>query len=143
MQAVLSQTISDKAFSSNANSNKTIWAGRILSGLAGLFMLTSGVNLMFVLSPEMMANLAKFGYDGSVLTPIGLAAFLGSILYLIPRTGPLGAIVLTGYLGGAVATHVRVHDTVWFAPIIVGTALWLGLWLRDARLRAILPFRRN
>lgn len=120
-----------------------LWAGRILSWAAGAFMLTSGLNLMIIHSPEMMENLAKMGYEASVLPPIGLAAFVGSVLYLIPRTAKLGAIVLTGYLGGAVATHVRAHDPVWPAPLTVGIVLWLGLWLRDERLRKLVPISED
>ena len=115
------------------------WSGRVLSGLAGTLMLTSGLNLLFVHSAEMTEGFAKFGFSPSVIAPIGLAALLGSLLYLIPRTAMLGAIILTGYLGGAVATHVRVDDPVFIVPAAVGMVLWLGLFLRQSGVRAMLP----
>jgi hypothetical protein len=123
-------------------SNKLIWTGRILSGLAGLFMLTSGINLLFVRSADLAAQFAKFGYPPSAITPIGLAALVSSLLYLIPQTAVLGAILLTGYLGGAVATHLRVDDPAYFVPIVVGVLIWLGIYLRDEKLRALIPVRK-
>lgn len=122
-------------------SNATIWTGRILSALAGLFMLTSGVNLVLIRSADMVASFAKFGYPETAIAPIGWAAAISSILYLIPRTSVLGAILLTGYLGGAVATHVRVSEAVFAAPAILGVLIWLGLFLRDEQLRKLLPLR--
>ena len=122
-------------------SNKLIWTGHILSGLTGIFMLTSGLNVAFVRSADVVQGFAKFGYPEDVMVPIGLAALVGSLLYLIPRTAVLGAIVLTGYLGGAVATHVRINDPTFFAPLAVGILIWLGLFLRDEKLRALLPLR--
>ena len=122
-------------------SNKLIWTGRILSGLTGIFMLTGGLNVALVRSADLVQGFAKFGYPEDVMAPIGLAALVGSLLYLIPRTAALGAITLTGYLGGAVATHVRIHDPTFFAPLAVGILIWLGLFLRDENLRALLPLR--
>ena len=118
---------------------KTIWTGRILSWLLGFFMLTSGLNAMFVRSPDMAEGFKTFGIPDNIVFGIGVSAFVSSILYFIPRTSVLGAILLTGYLGGAVMTHLRVHDPVVFAPVVVGILLWLGLWLQNDRLRAIVP----
>ena len=84
---------------------------------------------------------AKQGFpDGSLLT-IGVVEVACTVLYLIPQTAVLGAILLTGYLGGATVTHVRVGEP-WFTPVILGVLLWLGLFLRDRRLRALVPLRR-
>ena len=83
----------------------------------------------------------KFGYAESLATSIGVVEVLCTILYCIPATRVFGAILLTGYLGGAVATHVRVGDPP-FAPIAVGVLLWLGLFLRDSRLRTLLPLSK-
>ena len=121
---------------------KMIWTGRILSWLTGFFIWTSGINAMFVRSPEMAEGFKTFGIPDDIVFGIGVAAFVSATLYFIPRTSILGAILLTGYLGGAVMTHLRVHDPVVFAPIVVGILLWLGLWLQDERLRAMVPLRR-
>ena len=109
---------------------------------SGFFMLTSGINLALVQSEDMRAGFANFGYPADVIPAIGVAAFVSSVLYFIPRTSVLGAILLTGYLGGATATHVRIHDPVFAAPVVVGILLWLGLFLQDERLRALVPWRR-
>jgi hypothetical protein len=123
--------------------SKTIfWTGRVITWLAGIFLLTSGVNVLFVHSPDLVEAFTRFGYPPNAITPIGLSALLGSILYLIPKTEVLGAIVLTGYLGGAVATHVRINDPTFFAPLILGILIWLGIYLRDDKLRTLIPVRR-
>jgi hypothetical protein len=84
---------------------------------------------------------AQMGFPQGVALKIGAVELACTILYLVPQTAVLGAILLTGYLGGATVTHVRVGEP-WFAPVIVGVVLWLGLFLRDPRLRALVPFRR-
>ena len=118
------------------------WAGWILSVLMGLFMLTSGINLIFIRTAEVQANFTKFGYPENTIGPIGAAALVSALLYLIPQTCVLGAILLTAYLGGAVATHARVGDPTYVVPIIVGVLLWLSLFLREPRLRVMLPFAK-
>ena len=123
-------------------SKKLIWTGRAISWLTGVFLLTSGINLLFVRSADLRESFAKFGYPESVLSPIGAAALVSALLYLIPRTSVLGAILLTGYLGGAVATHVRANDSMFPVPIVFGVLAWLGLFLRDQHLRALLPLRQ-
>src|SRR5262245_25694624 len=106
---------------------KLIWTGRVLSALTGLLMFASGINLMFVRTPDVVQSMAKFGLPTGILMPIGLAALIGSLLYLIPRTAVLGALVLTAYLGGAVATHARIEDPVLVVPMVVGLLIWIGL----------------
>lgn len=85
----------------------------------------------------------KLGYSESVIIPLGTVLIACTVLYLIPRTAVLGAILLTGYLGGAVATHVRVGDGIFPVAfgVTFGVLLWLGLYLRDARLRELVPLR--
>jgi hypothetical protein len=85
----------------------------------------------------------QLGYPESVILGLGIVLLACSVLYLIPPTSVLGAILLTGYLGGAVATHVRVEDGLFpvFFPVILGALLWAGLVLRDPRLRALIPLR--
>lgn len=122
-------------------SNKLIWTGRILSGLTGVIMLTIGLSILFARSAEVMDGFAKFGYPVNAIAPIGWATLVGSVLYLIPRTAVLGAIVLTGYFGGAVATHLRISDS-FIAPLMAGIFVWLGLFLRDGKVRALFPLRR-
>jgi hypothetical protein len=120
-------------------SNKQLWAGRIVSALPVLMLLFSGV--MKLLKPAaVVTEFGRLGYSESVVLGIGIVELLCTVVYLIPRTAVLGAILLTGYLGGATATHVRIGDPFIF-PIIFGVLLWLGLYLRDQRLRALLPLR--
>jgi hypothetical protein len=124
-------------------SKTSLWAGRIISGLVVLFMLfDSGIKLM-KLAPAVEGT-AKLGYPVSVVLPIGIVLFVCTVLYAIPRTSILGAILLTGYLGGAVASNVRMGNPLFgyvLFPVYVGVLLWLGLFLRDARLRALIPLR--
>jgi hypothetical protein len=119
-----------------------LWTGRVLSALPSLLLAFSGaIKLMH--SPEIVANFTgKFGYSEGALAPIGLLEIALVIVYLVPRTAVLGAVLLTGYLGGAVATHVRIGDPSAVTPLIVGVLLWAGLYLRDARLHALLPLRK-
>jgi hypothetical protein len=87
----------------------------------------------------------KLGYQETVIVPLGIVLLTCTVLYIIPRTSILGAILLTGYLGGAVATHVRVGEALFSIsfPIILGVLIWGGLWLRDYRLRALVPLRKG
>ncbi len=119
-----------------------LWAGRIMSGLPALFLLFDGVMKLF--KPDFVVEATvKLGYPESVIVGLGIVLTLCTILYIIPRTAVLGAILLTGYLGGAVATHVRVGEPPFpvLFPVVVGALLWGGLYFRDARLRALVPLR--
>ena len=122
------------------SSKTTLWAGRIISGLATLFLLMDGVMKLSKPAPVVEATV-KLGYPESIIVGLGIVLILSTVLYLIPRTAILGAVLLTGYLGGAVATHVRVGNG-WFEmlfPVIIGMLVWGGLWLRDSRLPNLLP----
>ena len=121
---------------------KWLWIGRVLTWLPCLFLLTGGVNMMFIRSADLRTGFAKFGYPENVIPWLGAAVFIGALLCLIPRTAVLGAIVMTGYLGGAIATHVRMNDPTFWSPLLVGIVLWLGLYLQDERVRSLLPVRR-
>ena len=122
---------------------KKFWTGRILSGLPALFLLVDGAMKLVKPAPVVEATV-QLGYPESVILPLGIALLGCTILYLIPRTAVLGVILLTGYLGGAVATHTRVGGG-WFAivfPIILGVLIWGGVYLREERLQALIPLRR-
>ena len=123
-------------------SKTNIWVGRIVGGLAALFLLLDGV--MKVAKPAFVVDATvKLGYPESSIIPLGVVLTASTILYLIPTTSVLGAILLTGYLGGAVATQLRAGvSLVWvFFPAVFGALLWLGLYLRDPHLRALVPLR--
>ena len=123
-------------------SKKRLWAGRIISALPALFLLLDGVMKLVKPAPVVEATI-RLGYPESVIFGLGIVLLACTILYLIPTTSVLGAILLTGYLGGAVATHVRVGEG-WFPilfPVILGVLIWLGLYLRDDRLPALVPLR--
>ena len=123
-------------------SKKRLWAGRIISALPALFLLMDGVMKLVKPAPVVEATV-RLGYPESVIFGLGIVLLACTILYLIPTTSILGAILLTGYLGGAVATHVRVGEGLFpvFFPVILGVLIWLGLYLRDDRLRALVPLR--
>jgi hypothetical protein len=123
-------------------SGKRLWAGRIMSGMPALFLLADGVMKLFKPRVVVEATL-QLGYPESAIVGIGVALLVSTLLYLLPRTSVLGAVLLTGYLGGAVATHIRVRAPAFnvIFPIIFGILLWGGLCLRDRRLQEILPLR--
>ena len=119
-----------------------VWAGRVASALAVLFLTFDGAIKVLQLAPAVEAS-AQLGYSAPATLGLGLLTLACLGLYLLPRTAPLGATLLTGYLGGAVATHVRLGSPPFSLvfPLLLGALLWGGLALRDARLRAILSPR--
>jgi hypothetical protein len=125
-----------------ATSKGLLWTGRVLTALPALVLLMSGV-MKLTHNPKIVENFTNnLGWLESVLTPIGLAELLSAILYLVPQTAVLGAILVTGYLGGAIAAHARLGQPGLVLPLIMGVMVWGGLFLRDPRLRALLPLRR-
>ena len=110
--------------------------GRGISGFAALFLLADGVMRMAKFQPY-IDGLVQFGYPAHLAFPIGLALTVATLLYIVPSTAVLGAIVLTGYLGGAAASHIRVEDRFFVTSIVFAGLVWLGLYLREPRLRAI------
>jgi hypothetical protein len=125
-------------------SKARLWAGRIMSGLPVLFLLMDGVMKLFKPAFVVEATV-NLGYPENVIVPIGLVLTICTLLYVFPRTAILGAILLTGYLGGAVATHVRVSGGLFPVtfPILFGVLIWGGLWLRDDRVRVLIPLRQE
>jgi DoxX-like protein len=121
-------------------SKKMLWAGRITSALPVLLLLFSSI-MKFVKPASVVEGFVRLGYPESLALGIGIVELACTVIYVIPRTSVLGAILLTGYLGGATATHVRIGEP-FFMPIILGVLVWGGLFLRDERLRALIPLRQ-
>jgi hypothetical protein len=122
-----------------------LWAGWIISGVVLLFLLFDGISKVMLI-PAVVEATAQIGYPQDLLRPIGIIGLTCGVLYAIPRTALLGAILLTGFLGGAVASHLRLGDPLFshvLFGVYVGILAWGGLYLRDARLRALLPFHRE
>ena len=139
MEAILKQN----AIGFQRFSGARLTAGYVLSGLSSLFLLFDGIMKLF--KPSVVVNsTVELGYNESVIIPLGIVLTAITIIYIVPRTAVLGAVLLTGYLGGAVATHVRVGTGVFpiIFPIIVGAFVWGGLYLRDARVPALLSKRK-
>jgi uncharacterized membrane protein YphA (DoxX/SURF4 family) len=121
-------------------SRKLIWAGRSISVLASLMFLFSGF-MKFKGGPELLQGIAHLGIPESMIVPLAILEITCAVVYLIPATSVLGAVLLTGYMGGAICTHWRVGDP-FFVQIALGAFVWLGLCLREERLKALLPLRR-
>ncbi len=124
-----------------AVSKGQLWTGRVLSGIAVLFLVMDTV-FKLVASTMAAEATAQLGYPAHLIPIIGWIEAILLVLYLIPRTSVFGALLWTGYLGGAIATHFRIGNPLFthqLFPIYIATLLWLGLWLRDRRLRLVLP----
>ena len=122
-------------------SKKALWAGYIMSALPVLMLLFSAV-MKLVNPPPVAEGFKHLGLPESFALGLGVLELGCTLVYIIPRTAVLGAILLTGYLGGAVLAHLRVGDA-YFGPVIFGVLVWGGLFLRDPRLRALIPLRRQ
>lgn len=114
------------------------WTGRVLTGLAAFAFLASGVMKLAGMAEK--KDLDLIGIPVSMVFPLGILEIVCALFYVFPRTAVLGAILLTGYMGGAILTHWRVGDP-FFVQIILGVVVWAGIWLREPRLRALLPMR--
>jgi hypothetical protein len=126
-------------------SKKMLWTGRIVSGLIAVLLLLDAVMKVLQVT-AVMEGTAKAGYPASAVRPIGIILLVCLICYVIPRTSVLGAILLTGYLGGAVATNLRISAPLFsyiLTPVYVGVLVWGGLFLRDERLRELIPLRKG
>jgi DoxX-like family len=120
-------------------SKKRLWAARIMSGIVVLFLIFDGVTKLIVINP-VVEGMRKLGYPVPLAPVIGTILLICVVFYVIPRTAPLGAILLTGYLGGAVASQFRIGMPLLgytLAPIYVAALAWGGLYLRDSRVRAL------
>ena len=123
------------------NSKHMLWVSYIMSTLPVLMLLFSGI-MKLVKPPSVTEGFAHLGYDESVALGLGVVELLATLLYIFPRTSVLGAILLTGYLGGATATHLRIGEPFHMA-ILLGVFVWGGLYLRDERLRLLIPLRTS
>lgn len=124
---------------------KARWAGRIISTLVVLFLLFDGIIKVIEL-PIVGETMQQLGYPAHLARGLGILTLVGTALYALPRTAMLGAIVLTGLFGGAIATHLRVGSPIashLLFGLYLGLMVWGGLFLRDERLRALLPLRRH
>ena len=122
-----------------------IWTGRILSALAVLFLLFD-VTIKLLVHPMAVAGTVDLGYPADSVFLVGVLGAVCLLLYVIPQTTILGAVLWTGYLGGAIATHVRVGNPLFshvLFPVYVALFIWGGVWLRDQQLRALFPVRRR
>jgi hypothetical protein len=120
------------------------WTGWVITVLIGLLMTASGAGK--IANPPTLAKqmTETFGYPDDVTLYIGIVELCCAVLYLNSQTTILGAVLLTGYLGGAIATHVRIHDDFSIIPpAVIGVLVWLAVFLRDSRVRALLPIRRS
>jgi hypothetical protein len=116
-----------------------LWAGRAISVIVAALMIFSGI-MKVVLPAGAIEGFTHLGWMVEVALGLAIAEIGSAVLYLIPQTAVLGAILLTGYLGGAIAAHVRIGEN-FLAPALIGVLVWLGLYLRDATLRALIPIR--
>lgn len=119
-----------------------LWAGRIISGVVVLFMLFDGITKV-IKEAHVMAAAAQLGFSERAIVGIGILLLACTTVYVIPRTSILGAILLTGYLGGATATNVHAGNPLFetLFPIIFGALVWAGIFMREERLRALIPLR--
>ncbi len=125
-----------------AGSTKSVWAGRVVSAIPVLILLFGGGMKLLEL-PSVLQGFAQYGFPAGTIPVIGILEIGSSIVYLIPRTAALGAILMTGLLGGAIASNVRINNHAYFFPLVVGVLVWAGLYLRDWRLRALIPLREH
>ena len=122
-------------------SGKIVWVGRVISALVSfLFAMSALMKLRG--GPEVVEGMAHLGLPESLIVPLAILEISCVVIYAIPATAVLGAILLTGYIGGAILTHLRVGDP-FFMQIAIGLLIWLGLYLREDRLKALIPLRKT
>ena len=124
-----------------AASGKIVWVGRVISVLVSLLFLMSAF-LKIKDGPEVMKGIAHLGIPESMIVPLSILEISCVVIYLIPPISVLGAILLTGYIGGAMCTHWRVGDP-FYLHIVLGILVWLGLYLRENRLKELIPVRKH
>lgn len=128
------------------NTSAMLWTGRVLTGLFALFMLGASIAPKLLGMPVAEETMAQLGWPAGYAFPIGLVELTCLVLYLVPRTSLLGAVLMMGLLGGAMATQIRVENPLFshvLFSIYLGLFMWGGLWLRDQRLRGLLPVVRK
>jgi len=124
----------------NQSSKAMLWTGRVISAIPVLMLLMSAI-MKLIKTPMAMEGFKQLGWPEHFALAIGIIELSCTIIYLIPATSILGAILLTGYLGGAVATHSRLGEAKVIGGVILGILVWLGLFLREPRLRSLIPLR--
>jgi len=120
-------------------SGKIVWVGRVISVLASLVFLMSAL-MKLKGGAEVTQGMAHLGLSESLMLPLAILEISCAVIYLIPATSVLGAILLTGFIGGAICTHLRVGDP-FFVQVALGVLVWLGLYLRENRLKGLIPLR--
>jgi hypothetical protein len=123
-------------------SKPTLWTSRVLSALPVLLILFGSV-LKLMKTASVIEGFARSGVPEKLILPVGLIELTCVVVYLIPRTAVLGAILMTGLLGGATITGLRIADPTYPMPVILGMMAWGGLYLRDVRLRELIPLRKS
>ena len=123
-------------------SKAALWSGRVMSALPVLLVLMSSIMKLLKL-PQVVEGFARTGLSEHLIVPVGIIELLCVVVYVIPRTSVLGAILMTGLLGGATITTLRVGDPTYPMPVVLGMLAWGGLYLRDPRLRALIPLRQR
>jgi hypothetical protein len=131
-------------FQTTSGSKAILWTGRTMSAVVLLFLFMDGVTKLMMIPPVVNAT-AQLGYPLELVRPIGIIGLICAVLYAVPRTAVLGAILTTGLLGGAIASKMRLEEAL-FSQVLfgvyIGVLAWGGLYLRDGRLRALFPLRR-
>ena len=123
-------------------SKAMLWTGRVMSALPVLFILMASVMKLLKL-PAVVEGFVRSGVPVQLIIPVGIIELVCVVVYLIPATAVLGAILMTGLLGGATITTLRIGDPTYPMPVILGMLAWGGLYLRDLRLRELIPLRKN
>lgn len=123
-------------------SKAMLWTGRVMSALPILFILMASVMKLLKL-PAVVEGFVRSGVPERLIIPVGIIELLSVVVYLIPSTSVLGAILMTGLLGGATITTLRIGDPTYPMPVILGMLAWGGLYLRDLRLRELIPLRKR
>ena len=123
------------------NSKWMTWTGRVVSAIPVL-LLSFSAYIKLAKPALIVEGMVHFGYPPGLRFALGIAELLSCVVYVIPQTAVLGAILMTGYLGGATATNVRIGDPSWIMTVILGVMVWGGLFFRDERIRALIPYRR-
>jgi hypothetical protein len=121
-------------------SKKTLWTGRALSAIPVLLILFAAVPKLLMAAP-VVEGFKQAGFPEYLVPVVGIIELACALVYLVPPTRILGAILITGLLGGATATNLRIGDATWIVPALLGVLAWAGLFLRDDRLRALIPLR--
>jgi ABC-type transport system involved in cytochrome c biogenesis permease component len=144
MESTMGVMLSEGAVVPSVSTGR-LWTGRVISGLIGAFMLLDAA-MKFVKPPQVAEAFVRTGWPLQLSAPLGAILLTSLVLYLLPRTAVLGAILLTGYFGGAVATNMRLLEPVFshtLFPVYFGVLTWLALWLREPRLGELIPLRAS